>query len=495
VNVPISLSLISHTNVGKTTLARTLLRRDVGEVRDLPHVTETADAYRLIETAAGDALLLWDTPGFGDSARLLRRLRQSGNPLGWFLSQVWDRYLDRPFFSSQQAIRNVREAADVVLYLVNASEDPAAAAYVDAEMQILGWTGKPVIALLNQLGPPQATAVEAADVARWAGHFAGYPWVRDTVAFDAFARCWVQEHRLLERLAAALPADRQPAFARLADAWRARNRATFEQSMQVLARQLAATATDAVAVPTTGLRDAARAWLGRLLRSSDGGDTATDAAMGELARRLDGQVREATDALIALHGLSGRASAEILQRMGAEFDVDKAADPGKAGVIGAAVSGALGGLAADLAAGGLTFGAGALLGGLLGAAGARGLASAYNLARGSDAGSVRWSPAFLSSRASAAVLRYLAVAHFGRGRGDFVAGEYPPHWGARVTEAVARHRAPLEAAWEDASRGGDPAALAGRLRALVEAIVGEVLAGLYPADAPAGAAADAAPKR
>ena len=35
----IALSLISHTNAGKTTLARTLLGRDVGEVRDAPHVT------------------------------------------------------------------------------------------------------------------------------------------------------------------------------------------------------------------------------------------------------------------------------------------------------------------------------------------------------------------------------------------------------------------------------------------------------------------------
>ncbi|MCU0940031.1 MAG: GTPase domain-containing protein, partial [Burkholderiaceae bacterium] len=64
--VSISLSLISHTNVGKTTLARTLLRRDVGEVRDAAHVTETADRFLLIGTPQGDELLLWDTPGFGD---------------------------------------------------------------------------------------------------------------------------------------------------------------------------------------------------------------------------------------------------------------------------------------------------------------------------------------------------------------------------------------------------------------------------------------------
>ena len=312
---------------------------------------------------------------------------------------------------------------------------------------------KPAIVLLNQLGPPRPAAEERADVSRWATHLAAYPWVRDTIAFDAFARCWVLEHRLLEAIGAALPAERQAGFARLADAWRTRNRVTFEQSMRVLAQQLATTATDAVTVPTAGLRDAARSWLGGLLRPGERTDAAADAAMGELARRLDVEVRRATDQLIELHGLSGRAAAEILQRMGAEFAVDKAADPGKASVIGAALSGALGGLAADLAAGGLTFGAGALLGGVLGAAGARGLASAYNLARGSDATSVRWSPEFMTGRVSGAVLRYLAVAHFGRGRGDFVAGEYPPHWGPLVEQAVARHRAALGHAWSEALNG------------------------------------------
>ena len=46
----IALSLISHTNAGKTTLARTLVGRDVGEVRDAPHVTLEAAAYPLIDT-------------------------------------------------------------------------------------------------------------------------------------------------------------------------------------------------------------------------------------------------------------------------------------------------------------------------------------------------------------------------------------------------------------------------------------------------------------
>ena len=103
------LSLVSHTNVGKTTLARTLLARDVGEVRDAAHVTEFADGHELMRRAAGDVLQLWDTPGFGDSARLVRRMKLDGHPLGWLLSQVWDRWRDRAFWSSQQALRHVRE--------------------------------------------------------------------------------------------------------------------------------------------------------------------------------------------------------------------------------------------------------------------------------------------------------------------------------------------------------------------------------------------------
>ena len=148
----VSLSLVSHTNVGKTSLARTLLARDIGEVRDEAHVTESAESQLWIESPAGDRLLLWDTPGFGDSLRLARRLAQAGNPLGWFLSEVWDRWRDRAFWATQRALKHVLGEADVVLYLVNAAEAPEDAGYLDAELHVLGLIGKPVVALLNQLG-------------------------------------------------------------------------------------------------------------------------------------------------------------------------------------------------------------------------------------------------------------------------------------------------------------------------------------------------------
>ena len=215
----ISLSLVSHTNVGKTTLARTLLSQSVGEVRDEPHVTDTNDRFELAQTPQGDQLVLWDTPGFGDSARLARRLLQSDRPIGWFVSQVWDRFADRALWSSQQAVHNVREEADVVLYLVNAAENPEDAGYVEPEMKILAWIGKPIIVLLNQMGPPAGHQAEEAEIDRWRSYLTRFGNVHQVLALDAFARCWVQEGALLQAVEPLLLQAKKPAFGRLNRLW------------------------------------------------------------------------------------------------------------------------------------------------------------------------------------------------------------------------------------------------------------------------------------
>ena len=210
----IQLSLVSHTNVGKTTLARTLLRRDIGEVRDQAHVTDLAEAQRLIDTPQGDVLLLWDTPGFGDSARLLKRLRNSANPLGWLLTQVWDRIVDRPFYSSQQAIRAARDQSDVILYLVSAAEDPASAGYVDIEMQILSWLDKPILLLLNQTGPPRKprTKPHGARILRHFPACAAYSHsMRSRAAGRKRTNCWTRWARCCRKYSAML----LPAYASL----------------------------------------------------------------------------------------------------------------------------------------------------------------------------------------------------------------------------------------------------------------------------------------
>ncbi len=487
----ISLSLISHTNVGKTTLARTLLGRDVGEVRDAPHVTEFASVYTLLETPDGDTLQLWDTPGFGDSVRLAARMRQSANPVGWFLSAVWDRFRDRAFWSSQQALRNVRQEADVVLYLVNASETPEAAGYVPPEMELLAWIGRPVIVLLNQLGAPRAADEEAADVARWRDSLAGHRNVVAVLPLDAFARCWVQEFTLLQAVEAALPAERRALMARLAQAWQARRLATFGQAVDGMARSLARLAC------ARQLVDGPGGWRGKLkqvgaaIGSGMGLGSAepspVERAQQALGEQLAAELQRHTDELIVLHGLQGEAGREVLERVATQYELRLRLDESKAALWGGMLTGALAGLKADIATGGLTLGGGLLAGGLIGALGGAGIARCVNLVRGSDQSWIAWNADALNQLFEAALLRYLAVAHFGRGRGDWAISEAPPHWREVVAQAMAAQLPTLATIWDQRGEPGAAADNAGTslqissaLRPVIGHALQTVLERLYP---------------
>jgi 50S ribosome-binding GTPase/Domain of unknown function (DUF3482) len=490
--VTIAISLVSHTNAGKTTLARTLLQRDVGEVRDAPHVTEFAEDHQLLRTELGDELRLWDTPGFGDSVRLVRRLRAQGNPVGWFLSEVWDRWRDRPFWASQQALRHVRDRTDVVLYLVNAAESPESAAYIEPEMDLLAWVGKPVIVLLNQLGAPREPAEEAVDADRWRRHLAPHRHVREILPMDAFARCWVQERRLLKAVQQALPEPAGDAMTRLLARWQAQRLATFERAMQSLAQSLGriAAAREPLA-KGSGLGDTVRqfgAVLGGLMRPGPGDDEAHTPAQRALASALDAEVRQGTAELIALHGLEGRAQGEILARVAMQFDRRARVDEGKAAVVGGMLTGALAGLKADIASGGLTMGGGLLAGGLLGALGAAGLARGINVMRGGGPAWVGWSDATMGPLVVSALLRYLAVAHFGRGRGQWAEGEAPAHWRGVVDAALATHQPALAALWKARSthidNPGEAEHLALALQPLLAAAARDALERLYPGSWP-----------
>ncbi|ANU07599.1 DUF3482 domain-containing protein [Paraurantiacibacter namhicola] len=468
----VNLSLVSHTNAGKTTLTRTMLGRDVGEVRDAAHVTEIATGYVLVQEG-GDTLMLWDTPGFGDTTRLLTRLRNAGNPIGWLLTQVWDRWKERPLWSSQQAVKNARDNADVLLYLVNASEDPAAAGYVAQEMEVLSWIGKPVLLLLNQMGPPRADT--GGEREKWLAHLDVVDVVKGALPLDAFARCWVQEGALLREVEPLLPADKQPAMGRLSARWHDLNRARFDQSMAVLARQLTATLQDRESV-----RDGT--WRDRTLnafKSGKGEDREVRAAMGALSERLAERTRESTSELIRLHGLEGEATRKVLERLGRDYSYSEPTPEGFSAMLGGLASGAVGGLAADLAAGGLTLGGGMIVGAVLGALGAGGLAKGINMAKGEDGSAVRWSPEFFQGFVGAALLRYLAVAHFGRGRGAWEEGEHPDFWHGVVEEAVAAHEGEVAALYK-AGRGEGGAEVESELAALLERIGLDVLGRLYP---------------
>lgn len=495
----VTLSLISHTNVGKTTLARTLLRRDVGEVRDEAHVTERSECYTLVETPTA-RLALWDTPGLGNTVRLVKRLRGLSNPVGWVLAQVWDRLTDRPLWSSQQALRTARDEADAILYLVNAAETPEQAAYVGSDLDLLTWIGRPVLVLLNQTGPalPMLAGEGGPAEARrleqvWRARTSAWPVVRDVLPLDAFSRCWVQEGVLFARLAPLVPSAKQAALAQCAAAWRGRSHAELRASVDRMAAHVAATAADREPLE--------RGKPVPLARVPGLAPAAGRRAMGRLRERLEARTRELVDGLVAEHGIEGRSRITLQERLGEFVVVDEQwLTPARGAVVGGAVSGALGGLVADAAVAGLSFGGGAVLGAMLGALGGAGLAAGYRLVVGEREPAVSWSPAFLTELAKQTVLRYLAVAHFGRGRGGYEDTPLSPRWAELVAAASAEHATRLAEAWSLAARpeGEGRAAAERLLNTALRAMTTVVLARGYPdaamwLEAPDGALARVLP--
>lgn len=389
----VRLVLISHTNVGKTSLARTLLRQDVGDVLDAAHTTLENQQHLLARSPGGDRLLLWDTPGFGNSARLRERLAGRDAPLGWFLGQVWDRYRDQSLWSAQQAMVAVRDEGDLVLYLVNASEDPEFATYIGAELDILGWLQVPVLVLLNQL-PPQTRALERSRLETAWRQALDRPPVSDVLALDAFERCWVDESRLLVRAAALLQGEHGATLRRLLPHWQAQQLERFDASLDALADSLGT-----VAVDREPLSRGQRLRLGRT------------AALGRLAERLQRRLHALDAQLVAIEGLEGESARRVEAALTATRDHGERPSPGT-GAAGGALLGAGAGAALDLLFAGLTFGIFTALGASLSAA--AGWSWCY---RAIDRRTLGWSTAFVRDLVMEHVARYLAVIHHGRARG------------------------------------------------------------------------------
>lgn len=441
----IHLSLVSHTNIGKTTLARSLLGRDIGEVADRAHVTETTDDYVLARTPEGCELILWDTPGFGNSVALAKRLEGRANPVGWFLSEVWDRVANKSLWLNQKALKHVKETSSVVLYLVNATELPDSAPYVSAEMRILEWTGKPVIVLLNQMGEPKPQEAEQADVDRWKDAMSTYPNVSSVLPMDAFARCWIQEFALFDAIAEALPEELQTTFEALREVWSRKRRAEYNSSIQAMAHYLEKLDNDREVAETVSIKDQLR-FLGKQLGLFKN-ETINDpigAAQTALASRAADEFCTLTDKLISINSLKGKGvRKEILRRMQADWKISSSIPVTPVAVAGAIGTGTAGGLVTDLASGGLSMGVGTLLGSIVGAlAGAR-LVIIYNHKKGINGTTIRWSDKALKGFFIEAVLLYLAVAHFGRGRGNWIDSEYPLHWKEKLNKLTST-TAPVE---------------------------------------------------
>jgi hypothetical protein len=336
---------------------------------------------------------------------------------------------------------------------VNASEDPESAGYVAPELELLGWIGRPVVLLLNQTGPHAPAEARERDTARWRKLAERHPVVADVLPLDAFTRCWVQEGLLWQRVRDVLPAERRGILDAWIARWREEQAERLRASVEALAELLARTAGDAEPIRAGGRRE--------LRRAADA-----------LGRRLREAVAAANERLIALHGLDGEAAEWLRIELG-DVTAPEPPQPGwLRSVWGGLVGGAVGGVAADLATGGLTLGGGALVGAILGAAGGRGLAFGMELLRTDEEPRAAWTRAFLDRFATDTVLRYLAVAHFGRGAGSFRVRDHPQTFRAAAERASAPHR--------EALRRGT----ASEIVPTLEKVALDALAELHPEAAP-----------
>lgn len=424
----ITLSLTSHTNVGKTTLARTLLRNAVGIVADQPDTTQVSTRYPMLEHG-NTVLRLWDSPGFTDTEALLEESQVVGGILD-FLLKSWDQIKHKLLHLNQQTLRTVRDEADVVLYLVNATQRPGAATYLDREMKILRWFGKPVLVLLNKIGVTSAEDQKKV-VKLWREHFDnGFTdVVKDVVHMDAHFSCWKHEEQLLERLKLLLPDSKKAAFEGLKTKWGELSHDVFENSMDALGECLANGACDCEDRKPISLLSARTHFVKELKEHADD-------AKKRLSAKWQNHSLTAFKRLIDLHRLQGdelAASApdsiKVLQELPNGFRVALTT------IAGGALTAACWGVIADWAAGGSTLGGGTLAGLLTGGAASYVLAK-YALFRGSD-GRLHWLPEHFHEQCERALSLYLAVSHFGFGRGEWKHDKPPEFWSDSVKSIVA----------------------------------------------------------
>jgi small GTP-binding protein len=209
-NKPLKLAVVGHTNVGKTSLLRTLTRdSDFGEVSHRPSTTRHVQGARL--SVAGKALLeLYDTPGLEDAIDLLdylERLERPGERLDGpaRLARFLEGSEARQRFEQEAKVLRQLLASDAGLYVIDARE-PVLAKYRD-ELAVLAGTGKPLLPVLNFV------AQHAHREAEWREALARLG-LHALVRFDTVAPPLDGERRLYESLALLLE-NARPALERL----------------------------------------------------------------------------------------------------------------------------------------------------------------------------------------------------------------------------------------------------------------------------------------
>ncbi len=210
----LKLAVVGHTNTGKTSVLRTLLR-DVyfGEVKNEAATTRHVERAQLTDSQTGEVLVtLYDTPGLEDASGLMdwledntasrrdgiERLQQflAADISQGFDSNVSNNYDSQDYDYSQEA-KVIRQllASDMAIYVVDARE-PVLGKYKD-ELAILSWAAIPVMPVFN------FTDSQDANIDDWQTMLARRN-LHISTRFDSVAFEFEDEMRLWQNLATML---------------------------------------------------------------------------------------------------------------------------------------------------------------------------------------------------------------------------------------------------------------------------------------------------
>ncbi|MBJ9974655.1 GTPase/DUF3482 domain-containing protein [Pseudomonas sp. S75] len=345
---PLKLAVVGHTNVGKTSLLRTLTR-DVafGEVSHRPSTTRHVEGARL--SVDGQALLeLYDTPGLEDAIALLdylERLERPGERLDG--PARLERFLQgaeaRQRFEQEAKVLRQLQASHAGLYVIDARE-PVLAKYRD-ELEVLAGCGKPLLPVLNFVASDGHREAEWREALARLGLHA-------LVRFDSVAPPEDGERRLYESLALLLE-DARPALQRLIDDQRAQHLARQQAGKRLIAELL----LDCAACR----------------RSVETDPAIQSQAIETLRQDVRQREQRCVEALLKLYAFRREdASAEDLPLLDGRWG-DDLFNPETLRLLGVRLgsgvaAGAAAGAGVDLMVGGLTLGAAALAGAIAGGA-------------------------------------------------------------------------------------------------------------------------------
>lgn len=150
-DVPV-FAVVGHPNKGKSSIVATLAEDAGVKIAPRPGTTTTADRFAMV--VGGRTLYtLVDTPGFENPRRALAWMRQrdsAADQRAQVVAEFIRTHRDDPAFRNEvELLRPIVEGAGI-LYVVDGSV-PYSDEY-EAEMEIMRWTGRPRMALINPIG-------------------------------------------------------------------------------------------------------------------------------------------------------------------------------------------------------------------------------------------------------------------------------------------------------------------------------------------------------